>query len=834
MAADRSVEELKIELQTLSGSEKMYALLHLTNRLTAEGKYKSANKYGLESLQIAQNLDDNNALIEANNLLGDIAIERFDYTNAMNYYVQALRRVTPDDDLNKIKSKTNIGRTFFLQRDLESAEENLKSAFDFNIEIREPLHTAIINEYLGDLYIVKEVFGKARSHYKKALETRSSMNDLHDAAKIARRMGKLSLDVNDLESAEIYYGTSLDFHNQLNDLQEIANDNLVLGRVYQQRGDYETALEVFNSSAELNQQLGNNLKLAESNACLAELYAFAGELSEAKKLVAKAEKQLDQVGVLPGKEAVYLMLSKVAETAKDNAEALKFNRLYIDTKDQLFNKEKSTALLRLTTKYESEFAAEKQKQTIAKLELEKSSANKVRGFLMGLVGLIALLCMSIYRNYKLKTADNELLTQKNIEIQQKNQEIDFKNIELEEKNISLDIANKRLMKEIGERESIENASFARDTFLATMSHEMRTPMNNIVGLAHLLLDDNPRKEQKDYIRSMLFSANNLTVFINDVLDFSKIEAGKITLDSREFEPEKLFNDVYERFLPSIEENGNKIGVLYDDKVPNILIGDPGRLNQIITNFVLASNNHTAGGNIQVSIQLENIKDRNAEIAIHIKDDGVGLSNELIQRLENPYDRSSGEDQFEGLQNTALGLVIAKRLAELQNGQINIMATEEGNQFTITLPYQIPELSVTETNQNDEDFYASFIGKKVLVVEDNKINQLVVAKMLTNLGVNITTADNGIEALESIKTNVFDLILMDIQMPLMDGYKTTAEIRNLPEAEKSEVPIIALTASAFLSEKEKAKLFGMDDHLGKPFSPDELIAKITNSFKKHEV
>jgi CheY-like chemotaxis protein len=151
-----------------------------------------------------------------------------------------------------------------------------------------------------------------------------------------------------------------------------------------------------------------------------------------------------------------------------------------------------------------------------------------------------------------------------------------------------------------------------------------------------------------------------------------------------------------------------------------------------------------------------------------------------------------------------------------------------------LPYHIPELSLTEANQKDEDLFANFIGKKVLVVEDNKINQLVVAKMLTNLGVNITTADNGIEALEEIKTNIFDLILMDIQMPLMDGYKTTAEIRNLPELEKSEVPIIALTASAFLSEKEKAKLFGMDDHLGKPFSPDELIAKITNSFKKHEV
>lgn len=834
IAESQSIEELKIELQTLSGQDRAYALLHLTNRFIADGNFKAANKYALEAELLASKSQDKHGLVEANNLLGDIAKERFDYTNAMTYYVQALRNVKTDDNLNRIRSKTNIGRTFFLQRDFDSAEENLKTAFDLNVEIREPLHTAIINEYLGDLYLVKEIFGKARSHYKKALETRSAMNDLHAAAKIARRMGKLSLDLNDLESADIYYGTALDFHSQLNDLQEIANDNLVLGKVHENMEDYQTALEEYETAVDLNTQLGNNLKLGESVSQIAGLYHVAGETSEAKRLNALAAKHLAQVGVVPGKDVIYLQLSQLSEELKDYANALKYSQLYDSSKEELYNKEKSTALLQLTTKYESEFAAEQQKQTIEKLELEQSSANKTRGFLLGLIGAIGLLCISIYRGYRVKQSDNELLTQKNVEIQQKNQEIDFKNIELEEKNVSLDIGNKRLMKEIGERESIENASFARDTFLATMSHEMRTPMNNIVGLAHLLLDDSPRKEQKDFIRSMLFSANNLTVFINDVLDFSKIEAGKIALDSREFEPEKLFNDVYERFLPSIEENGNKIGVLYDDKIPNILIGDPGRLNQIITNFLMASNNHTAGGNIQVGIKLESIVERDAQIVIEIKDNGTGLSQDLINKLENPYDRSSGEDQFEGVQNVALGLVMAKRLGELQNGQISVLATEEGNRFEIKLPYHIPELSMTEVNKEDENLFANFIGKNVLVVEDNKINQLVVAKMLTNLGMNITTADNGLEALEVYKDKVFDLVLMDIQMPLMDGYKTTTEIRNLADPRKSEVPIIALTASAFLSEKEKAKLFGMDDHLGKPFSPDELITKITQSFKKHEV
>ncbi|MBT8218196.1 MAG: response regulator [Bacteroidia bacterium] len=833
-ASDQSIEELKVEIQALQGDQKLYGLINLVNRLYIAREYKSANKYALEALQLAKDNNHRTATIESYNLLGDIARERFDYANAMSNYVMALKALDPQDVLNRINCKTKIGRTFFLQQDFESAEENLRSAFELNSEIREPKHTAAINEYLGDLYLEQEYFGKARSYFKKALETRSSIKDFNGAAAIARRMGQLSLDLGDLEGAEIYYMTSLDIFSGINDLQELANDYNVLGQINVEMGAYQEALEDHYAAYDLNAQLENHLNLAESCTHLASINYMINNSAATKNYVAEAQEHLNKVDDIPGKEKIFFNLALLSEKMKDYVRALRFQQAYIETKDKIFNKEKSSALLQLTSKYESEFSAEQQRQTIEKLEIAQSSSKKIRGFLMGLLGLIALLCLSLYRNFKIKKGDNELLTQKNAEIEQKNKEIDFKNIELEEKNVSLDVANKKLMREIGERESIENASFARDTFLATMSHEMRTPMNNIVGLAHLLLDEEPRSDQKDYIRSMLFSANNLTVFINDVLDFSKIEAGKITLDSREFEPEKLFNDVYERFLPSIEENGNKIGVLYDEKIPNILIGDPGRLNQIITNFIMASNNHTAGGNIQVAIRLDKLDYQDVNIKIEIKDDGAGLKPDLIRRIENPYDRASGEDAFEGAQNTALGLVIAKRLAELQNGQIYVISSGAGNQFEIILPYTIPKASLTEAAKKDEELYSNFIGKNVLIVEDNKINQVVVAKMLTNLGINITTADNGIEALEAHKTRFFDLILMDIQMPLMDGYKTTAEIRNNPDPQKSQVPIIALTASAFLSEKEKAKLFGMDDHLGKPFSPDELITKIIHSFKTHNV
>ncbi|MEL6925089.1 MAG: response regulator, partial [Bacteroidota bacterium] len=409
----------------------------------------------------------------------------------------------------------------------------------------------------------------------------------------------------------------------------------------------------------------------------------------------------------------------------------------------------------------------------------------------------------------------------------KNEEINQKNEEIKEKNDNLDQLNGKLVAEMAERESIEESSFARDRFLATMSHEMRTPMNAIIGLTHLLLKENPRADQVESLRTLQFSANNMTVFINDVLDFSKIEAGKLILENREFEPKQIFDDIHERFIGVVGNKGLVFNYDYDRKIPNKLLGDPARLNQILTNLVSNALNLTDKGFINLSVKLHEYKKQEAVVFISVTDSGDGMTTEVLDKMFKKYGPGS-DDNFEGYDASGLGLAITKRFVDLQNGLIEVHSEPgQGTSFRLFLPFKIVEEEVAPvTNDKGELTFDHLAGNKVLIVEDNKINQLVVAKILRKLGIEAVTCDNGQEGVEMVQKFDFDLVLMDIQMPVMDGYRATAEIRKLSDPKKADTPIIALTASAFLSEKEKAKLFGMNDHIGKPFGPEELLEKIS--------
>ena len=452
---------------------------------------------------------------------------------------------------------------------------------------------------------------------------------------------------------------------------------------------------------------------------------------------------------------------------------------------------------------------------------------------MALVGLGCLLVGVLFFSWKRSQSANEALTEKNLEIRSQKAEIDEKNMELEGKNDSLDMLNQKLVEEIAERENIEQSSFARDRFLATMSHEMRTPMNIIIGLAHLLIEEEPRPDQVEHLRTLQFSANNLVVFINDVLDFSKIEAGKLNLDTRVFNPKSTFDDTKTRFNLPARDKGLDLNYNFDSKIPTALMGDPTRLNQIVTNLVSNAITHTESGEVNVDVLLNNLDQKEATILITIEDSGAGIEEAKLEEMFKKFSRK-GADIFEGYAGTGLGLAITKRLVDLQNGKIEVDSKAGvGTKFTIYLPYKLanPEAidaqkSRAPIGKDGKADYSQLEGQKILLVEDNRINQLVVAKMLRRLGIEVVTTDNGAEALDAFNESYFDLVLMDIQMPVMDGYRATAEIRKSTDPRKRDVPIIALTASAFLTEKEKAKLFGMNDHVGKPFGPEDLLDKIS--------
>ena len=372
----------------------------------------------------------------------------------------------------------------------------------------------------------------------------------------------------------------------------------------------------------------------------------------------------------------------------------------------------------------------------------------------------------------------------------------------------------------------EQAKNTQEQFLANMSHEIRTPMNGVIGMTHLLTGTELTKDQKEYVETINESANNLMVIINDILDLTKIVAGKIFIDKVDFN----FSDVIKNSIQIIkfkaEEKGIEIRTQIHPGIPEVLSGDPFRLNQVMVNLVGNAIKFTEHGEVKISVNLLEEDANNVKLQFKIQDSGIGIdANKMDTIFERFTQASSATTRKYG--GTGLGLTITKQLVELQGGSIDVKSTPgEGSTFTFYLciakgnnEFEAEKISMavpaTETLK----------GIKILLAEDNLINQKVAVKILTKEGATVEVANHGKEAVELLRFNTYDIILMDIQMPEMDGYETTRYIRTALDAPASLTRIIAMTASALISEKDKCILAGMDDYITKPFQAKDLFKKI---------
>ncbi len=839
-AQEKTIDELKESLQTFSHQAKVDQLNELSSRLRNTGSY-DAITYAQEAYDLADQIQYTPGKANACDNLGLAYLSRHDYEHAMKQFVEGLKiRNELEDQKGIATSKNNIGWVFSLQEDMNSALTNLNQALEIRIEIEDLEGAAETHENLGYVYLFQKIYGKAREEYALALELRLGQKQLEEAAKLASYLGKIARDMGDHEGALAYYNQSLNLNNAIDKIEDIANDynNIALVYIAQANSSIidkeeflEEAYDANTAAFDIRKKHDNKLALAETYKNFGLIFLSLGKKETGIENLEKSASLIKEIGPEPGTQNILKSISDIYYANQNFEKAFEYQLEYANYRDVIFNNEKSTALLELTTKYQSEFTAEKQKRQIELLENEKAVNTKIRTFLLALVGLGILLVIVLFASYRSKQRDNKLLLNKNEEINRQKSEIDTKNFELKDKNDSLDDLNQKLVNEMAERESIEQSSFARDRFLATMSHEMRTPMNIIIGLTHLLLSEKPRKDQIEHLRTLQFSANNLVVFINDILDFSKIEAGKLTLENREFNPKETFEEVVNRNEKAAKDKGLILNCKFDNKIPDLLLGDSARLNQILTNLATNAIKFTANGAVELDMMMYELNNSEATLLITVQDTGEGIDSERVYEMFHKFSENKEEDVFEGYANSGLGLAITKRLIDLQNGKIEVeSAPGQGTKFTVLLPYKVIKKTsgrAESSKDNNTNSHEGLAGNHILLVEDNKINQLVVANMLKKLGIEVVTADNGLEALDEFAKQYFDLVLMDIQMPKMDGYRTTAEIRKYSDPRKRDVPIIALTASAFLTAKEKAKLFGMNDHVGKPFGPEDLLEKISD-------
>ncbi len=427
----------------------------------------------------------------------------------------------------------------------------------------------------------------------------------------------------------------------------------------------------------------------------------------------------------------------------------------------------------------------------------------------GICAIVIIWLFYSWRNKRLRNRANQLELQ-----------VEERTAELQQQKVKAEDAAERA----------ERSEKAKEEFLANMSHEIRTPMNAIMGMTRLLIEKEPKQTQLRYLNAIRQSSDNLLVIINDILDLSKIDAGKMELERVPFIVRNLLGNLEEIMKFKSDEKNLSFEIEIDPDIPECIVGDPVRLNQILINLTGNAIKFTELGDVKIICRQISRHNNISTISFSVKDSGVGIAPDKIDGIFESFSQADKATtrKFGG---TGLGLSISKRLTDLHHGKIYAESElGKGSEFFVVLPFEIGNPAEAIDNKTDIEIDELTLSSvlNILLVEDNLFNQMVAIDSIESYFPNaqIDVAENGKIALEKLNEKNYTLILMDVQMPVMDGYETTREIRKLQDAEKSRIPIVAMTASVIKSEVDKCYENGMTDFISKPFESEDLMQKIT--------
>lgn len=702
---------------------------------------------------------------------------------------------TPKGERESIEKQIVEAGVHYRNEDYEKSLELSKLALVRSFKINDAYLIAHSYNSIGVIYDEFSQSKRAIEFYNKALKyaNKTENDSLKDW--IYSNLGSAYYyNKIDIKKGIAYYKKSLFYAEKIKDSTEIAYTKLNLANAYFSYEDFDSGYQYLSQIRRYFETKGDDEGKFYLLNSLGAYYSNQKQKKLAEDFFFKALVLSNQKGMKSLSINVYENLADHYKKYDEQEKA----RQYADKVKKLNNEYFPEEKLQSLDKYAIQIELDEYKSQFERIEMEnvtqqqKISVTKTVSLLMFVILIVMLLLLyTFYKSNKLRLKLNAELTKANEE---------------------LVLANKKAAE----------MSAIKTQFVSTVSHELRTPLYGVIGIASIILEEHKQLVNNNHLHSLRFSARYLLALVNDILQISKMEENKIVLKNSVFNLEEEINTIKNSLHFIADGNENTLTIEFDPKIPKYLIGDELRLSQILMNLISNALKFTLKGEVKIIVLLDRIEDNVHFITFKVKDNGVGITKENQDKIFEKFvqlERKSGD-----YQGTGLGLTIVKRLIELFESKIEVESQEHiGTQFTFTIGFELAVDKVQPSKKEQQ----SISNLHILVVEDNKINQMVTQKVIERQKHTCTITDNGNDAIQIVQQQKFDAILMDINMPIMDGYETAKAIRNLG----IKIPIIALTAFDKNEVLQKATEAGIDDVVIKPFIPAELFEVIYTLLKK---
>ena len=731
-------------------------------------------------------------------------IKNFIYILVMLISITVSSQKTIDDDpellLNSINYRISQAQTELENFNYYKAQQNLDEALTLAEQSESKKSIGIIYAIKGKLQHIVEEEDKAIKSLTKAVEVQRLINDNEDLGKSYKIFGDVYSAKKDYYQALDSYTAAKSLFEQENLEAELAEVLLSEGKTYLKLKNYNKSRDIIEQSLALARK--QNFLRTESDALISHGIVYH-KLNNIDKALASATegvnlaKQNQFVIIL---SQGYLVLSDIYNVSQDYKASRDNLEKHLLLSDSLRSLRRANSSKEQETQYLLNEANQKNSEIVQKLEKAEDDNNLstlISILSVALITILSLLTLSLYKNNNIRLKTNNMLHKKNGEL-------------------------------IIAKEKAELASRTKANFLSTVTHELRTPLYAVTGLSNMLLEENPKPDQIQHLKSLKFSGDYLLTFINDILQINKIEANKVEIDPEPFNLKKKINNIILALTNTAQDNNIKIHFEYDKNLPENYIADQLKISQILINLIGNSIKFAKNGDIWIRVYKIETTGNMYTLRFEVEDNGIGISQEKQDNMFESFSQGSVQinRKYGG---TGLGLSIVKGLIDILKGKIYVKSElEKGTTFYFEIPLEytsVEEAKEVKTNYfdgNTEDINIENV--KILVVEDNKINQMITKKILTKMQLKCDIVDNGEDAVDMIRANNYDIVLMDIHMPGISGIEATKIVRSF---DKQQI-IFALTAVTIEDKMHEFEEAGFTDIIPKPFKQEEFEKKLYNA------